>query len=143
MPTFLQYDDAAKYLAAIGLLDSLGGLKKRPTQAKTGNYTVAVATDPSGTVFTNRGAGGAVTFTLPAPAPALDGYVYEFVGVANQNIAVAGASAGQIVTFNNAAAASVTCSTSSQKIGAHMIATCDGTSWWVNGDTVGVTYTVA
>jgi len=140
---FLQYDDEARYLAAIGLLDALGGIKKRPSSAKTGNYTIAVATDPSGTIFTNRGAGAQVTFTLPAPAASLDGVFYEFVGVANQNLAVAGASAGQIVTFNNAAAASVTCSTASQKIGAHLTATCDGTSWWVNGDTVGVTYTVA
>jgi len=143
MPAQYLTDDFVRYMIAIGLMDSAGGVKKRPSQAKTGNYTIVTGTDPSGTVFTNRGAGASVTFTLPAPVPALDGTVYEFYGVANQNLVVAGAAGGQIVTFNNAAAASVTCSTASQKIGAHMEATCDGTSWHVLGDTIGVTYTVA
>jgi hypothetical protein len=40
-------------------------------------------------VFTNRGAVGAVTFTLPAAAPALAGVFYEFLGIADQSITVA------------------------------------------------------
>jgi hypothetical protein len=134
--------DIIRQLVAWGVLDLKGGLILRPPVAKTANYQVAVATDASGTLFTTRGAGGAVTFTLPAVSAALAGYTYEFVGVANQNIGVA-AAAGTIVTFNNAAAASVTASTAGGKIGAHFRAVCDGTSWHVNGDTVGVTYTVA
>jgi hypothetical protein len=56
--------------------------------------------------------------------------------------------AGAICTLNNAAAASVTASTSSQKIGARMRATCVETTagtfkWLVSGIGVGATYTVA
>lgn len=139
--------DAVRVLASWGILDINGGVKRRIV-AKTANYTIlspmvaATAGDPSGTLFTTRGAGGAVTFTLPAAAPALAGVEYDFDGVANQNIGVA-AAAGTVVTFNNAAATSVTASTAGGKIGAHFHAICDGTSWHVVGDTVGVTYTVA
>jgi hypothetical protein len=83
-----------------------------------------------------------VTFTLPVITAIMAGLWYEFDGVANQNIGVA-AAAGTVVTFNNAAATSVTASTAGGKIGAHFRAVCDGTSWHVIGDAVGVTYTVA
>lgn len=139
--------DAVRVLASWGILDINGGVKRRIV-AKTGNYQIlspmvaGTAGDPSGTLFTTRGAGGAVTFTLPAVAANLNGIEYEFDGVANQNIAVA-AAAGTVVTFNNAAATSVTASTAGGKIGAHFHAICDGISWHVIGDAVGVTYTVA
>jgi hypothetical protein len=134
--------DIIRQLVAWGVLDAKGGLLLRPPVAKTANYQIVVGTDASGTCFTTRGAAGAVTFTLPAVSAALAGYTYEFVGVANQNIGVA-AAAGTVVTFNNAAATSVTASTAGGKIGAHFRAICDGTSWHVIGDTVGVAYTVA
>src|SRR5262245_10161847 len=130
MPSLMLTDDIVKYLIAWGLMDAAGGFKKGAPVAKTGNYQIVAATDPSGTVFTNRGAGAAVTFTLPVITPALAGVTYEFEGVADQNITVAGA-AGSVVTFNNAAATSLAASTAGQKIGAHITAYCDGTSWFL------------
>lgn len=139
--TFLQGDDAIKYLISIGFLDTGGGIKAY-IKAKTADYQIVTVTDPSGTLFTNRGAVGAVTFTLPAVAQGLKGTFYEFRGLANQTFTVA-AAAGTVATFNNAAATSVACSTGGQKIGACIRAFCDGTSWFVEGTTVGVAYTVA
>lgn len=135
-------NDLIKLMAKLGFTDLLGGFKASAIAEKTANYQILTTADPSGTLFTNRGAGGAVTFTLPAVTPALAQTYYDFVGVANQTFTVAGAAAS-VVTFNNAAATSVACSTAGAKIGAHIRAVCDGTSWNVNGDTVGVTYTVA
>jgi hypothetical protein len=139
--------DFVRQLFAAGILDKAGGVLARAPVAKTANYQLlsplaSAVGDACGTLFTTRGAAGAVTFTLPAITGNMAGLWYEFVGVANQTFAVAGA-AGTVVTFNNAAAASVTCSTAGAKIGAHIRAVCDGTSWVVIGDTVGVTYTVA
>lgn len=138
--------DVVRQLIAWGICDAAGGVKGRIPVAKTANYQLlspaTSAGDASGTLFTNRGAVGAVTFTLPAVALNLVGVHYDFVGFANQTWAVA-AAAGTICTFNNAAATSVTCSTAGAKIGAHIRVWCDGVSWHVNGDTVGVTYTVA
>jgi hypothetical protein len=139
--------DLVRMLIAWGLADASGGIKKMRVIAQTANYAVlspvtSAAGDASGTLFTNRGAAGAVTFTLPAVVAAMYGVYYDFVGVANQTFGVA-AAAGAVVTFNNAAATSVTCSTGGAKIGAKIRAVCDGTSWILIGDTVGVTYTVA
>lgn len=135
-------NDLIKLMAKLGFTDALGGIRASNIVAKTADYVMAAATDLSGTLFTNRGAAGAVTFTLPAITAALAQTYFDFVGVANQTFTVA-AAAGTVVTFNNAAATSVACSTAGAKIGAHIRATCDGTSWHLNGDTVGVTYTVA
>lgn len=94
--------------------------------AKTANYTVGtVATDVFGTIFTNRGASGAVTFTLPSPS---SGAYYFFAGVADQNITISAGSA-IAVSVNNAACTSIAFSTSSQKIGSFAVAVADGTSW--------------
>ena len=111
---------------------------------KTANYQIVYPMDAPGTIFTNRDAVGAVTFTLPTPSANLRGVSYEFLGVQDQTIAVAGA----LATLNNAAAASVTCSTGNQKIGARILAECIETvagtyKWLTTGCTVGVTYTVA
>jgi hypothetical protein len=139
---FTANDDLVRVLNKLGLF--LGNFLNvmRPTVAKTANYSIDPAVDPSGTRFTNRGAAGAVTFTLPAPTPALAGTSYEFSGVADQNIIVSGTAAKQ-VAFNNAACASLAAQTAGQKIGAVITAICDGTSWLLHGSTIGVTYTVA
>lgn len=55
----------------------------RPVSAKTTGYTV-VSTDTN-TFFTNIGASGSVTFTLPSPSA---GMTYEFYRSANQTIVV-------------------------------------------------------
>jgi hypothetical protein len=116
---------------------------KRRTVAKTSSYTVSPNKgDFSGSIFTTRGAGAAVTFTLPTPTAALADYHYTFMNVAGQNLIVS-AGAGKAVAFNNAAATSLAASTAGQLIGAVIQAQCDGTSWILTGDTLGVTYTVA
>src|SRR5262245_46765218 len=110
---------------------------------KTSSYTVSpVKGDYSGTMFTTRGAGAAVTFTLPTPNPGLAGTQYEFLNVAGQNMIV-DAGVGKAVTFNNLTARSLAASTAGQLIGARISAICDGTSWVLCGESAGVTYTVA
>lgn len=100
----------------------------RSIEAKTANYTLTAA--DNGKIFTNRGAAGAVTFTLPAPSTALEGVEYTFMAVvAAQNLIVAGAGANDIVAFNNAAAASVAFQTAAEIIGGAVTMVCDGTSW--------------
>lgn len=134
--------DLVKLMAKLGFTDALGGPRFAFVNSKTANYTILTTVDPSGTVFDNRGAGGAVTYTLPAPTQALAGTFYEFYGVADQNTIVS-AGAGLGVAFNNAACTSLAASTAGGKIGAYIRATCDGTSWKLLGAAVGVTYTVA
>jgi hypothetical protein len=95
-------------------------------EAKTANYTLD--NGDWGKIFTNRGAGGAVTFTLPAVAGAPSGAYAHFFVVADQTVTIAG-TAGEVVTFNDPTANSVAFSTSSEKVGAGVYALCDGTSW--------------
>lgn len=97
--------------------------KKLFAVAKTADYTVTA--NDSGKVLTNRGASGAVTFTLPTPA---NGLWFIFAGLADQNIVIA--ATGKIVSLNDATADTLTASTSSEKIGAVMIVVSDGTSWY-------------
>lgn len=96
--------------------------------AKTAAYTVTA--QDGGKIFTNRGDTDAITFTLPAVSAAVTGMRVWFYAVAGQNLAVAG-TAGELVTFNDAAANSVTLSTSSEIIGGCIEAVCDGTSWLI------------
>ena len=118
-------------------------LLKRRLVPKTTSYTVSPAKgDFSGSIFTTRGAVGAIVFTLPSPQPSLAETFYDFINIVDQNMTVA-APAGKVLTFNNAAAASVAALTAGQKIGAIISAYCDGVSWVVVGGTVGATYTVA
>lgn len=77
---------------------------------KAANYTVTAS--DSGALFL---ATAAVTFTLPTIAA---GLCYDFVQSADANLVIAGSS--NILTFNNASASQVACSTSGQKIGARL-----------------------
>lgn len=107
--------------------------------AKTANYTVA-ATD-SATVFTNEGAAGAVTFTLPTAA---EGLFYEFLVVADQTVTISGP-ADTLVIDNDAGADSVSFATATEKIGnkVRAIATDGGSKWFIEviraSDSVSVT----
>lgn len=85
--------------------------------AKTASYTV-LNTD-AGTLFTNVGAGGAVTFTLPALAAANVNAVWGFYATVAQNLIIA-APANKLVALNNSTATSLTFSTASQIIGAYV-----------------------
>jgi hypothetical protein len=116
--------------------------------AKTASYTIKPPLDAPGTVFTNAGAAGAVTFTLPTPNKGLLGHWYRFLGVADQDIVVAAPVVDTLLTKNDAAADSLAASTSGEKIGACIEAECIQTSagvyrWAAYGIAVGHTYTVA
>lgn len=116
--------------------------------AKIANFTIDPTVTKIGTLFTNKGATGAVTFTLPqlsgAAGGTWDGYWLEFIGEADQTITVA-CTAGKAICFNNAAATSLAMSTGGQKIGGRIKAIWNAASakWFLSGTTVGVTYTVA
>jgi len=101
---------------------------RRVVAAKTTAYPIVAA--DSGKIFTNRGASGSVTFTLPTVVSGLNGVEVTIMAVvAAQNVVIASQSAGEIVTFNDAAANSITISTTNEIIGAGFHAVCDGTSW--------------
>jgi hypothetical protein len=144
---YLNDEPVVQFLKHLGILFSsttLTALNIKPyTVAKTADYTIDPAVDPSGTVFTNRGAAGAVVFTLPAARAALAGFVYTFKVHANQNVTVASNPVDTLVTLNDAAADSLAASTTNEKIGAEIRAFCDGTSWFASGVAVGHTYTIA
>lgn len=126
-------ENARRHLGTRFLFDDLSlfagiGGDYPVVQAKTANYAVVAA--DNNTLFTTLGAAGAVTFTLPAP---VRGLRFRFFNAVDQAMTVAAAGAGQIITFNNAAAASVAFSTAGNKIGAsvEIIASSDGTKWLV------------
>jgi hypothetical protein len=96
--------------------------------AKTASYTVTPA--DFGSVITTRGAGGAVTFTLPAASAGNKGDWVLFWNVVDQNMIVAGADEG-LVVLNDLTADSIAFQTSSEKIGGAFLAISDGTSWCV------------
>lgn len=105
----------------------------RQEVAKTSAYTVGSTTSAlleSGTLFTNTGAVGSVTFTLPTRAA---GLVYHFLVVADQTVIVASAAGDDMVTVNDAAADSVAFSTAGDKIGGFVTVSCNAaaTKWYV------------
>ena len=105
----------------------LGGW--RAVIAKTSNYTVLEG--DNGTFFTNLGAAGAVTFTLPAVANC-KGQRYGFYVAADQNVIVASAAANGLITFNNAAASSVAYQTAGNKLGGFFeVIGLSATKWMV------------
>lgn len=85
--------------------------------------------------FTNRGASGAVTVTLPAPDAINAGGEIVFGVVADQNFIVT--TSDKLVIINDAAADSIAAQTSSEKIGAVFAVWSDGTSWFAENRSVG------
>lgn len=121
---------------------------KRRVVGKAANYTVNPYVDRCGTVFTNKGATGGITFTLPAPNAGLLGLWYRFKTVVDQDVTIATATADTMLSLNDLAADSLAISTSSQKIGgeieAQVVESVTGTfKWAVCGVAVGHTYTLA
>lgn len=96
--------------------------------AATANLTISAF--DAGKTFTNYGAGGSVTFTLPDPLTCRFGDEIIFQAAAAQNLVIA-APSGKLITFNNIAATSVTLSTSSELIGGGFWVTCYGDKWHV------------
>lgn len=98
--------------------------------AKTASYTITAA--DAGKLFTNRGDTDAITFTLPAVSSTYANFGVEFYCAADQDFAVATATADEMVAFNSLTATSVKLGTSSEKIGGGFRAVCDGTSWLIS-----------
>ena len=82
--------------------------------------------DPSyaGKMVCNLGASGGLIATLTTAATGwIPGDSVMFINCVDQTFSIA-ATAGQLITFNNAAATSVTLSTSGEKIGGSFLVTC-------------------
>lgn len=98
-------------------------------KAKTADYTVTE--QDLGTIFTTRGAAGAVNFTLPAPAAPLAGCWVKFINEADQNMVVTSGTADTLVVFNDLAADSIAFQSASERIGGAIecVVNDDGTKW--------------
>ena len=88
---------------------------------------LTVTKQQSGTYFVNTAATEAeINFTLPAIT---DGpWVFWFIAVADVNLKVTAETADTLLTFNDAAADSVSFETSSMKMGGAFMCLCDGTT---------------
>jgi len=109
---------------------SMNGLSQslyRDIRAKTASYQCLPG--DCEVLFTTRGAGGAVTFTLPVTADIPAGWWAEFFNVADQDMIVATPAVDTGVAFNDAAADSVAFSTAAEQIGGGMRCVWDGTGW--------------
>lgn len=123
---FLVYEEPGQtgLVGVASAANLLGGW--RHIQAKTGDYTLNAY--ETGTLFTTRGAGAAVTFTLPNAVTA--GLRFGFYNAANQNMAVAVAGSNDtLVALNDLTADSLTFSTANAKIGCMVEVMSDGTGW--------------
>lgn len=119
---------AVNAIPVYGTPKGYGGILEYANEiAKTASYTVTQ--NDHGTLFTNTGASGAITFTLPALSPLLS---YGFLVVANQNVTVASKEGSNIVADNNASASNVAYSTPGMLIGGHLRVWCNqaGTKWY-------------
>ncbi len=93
--------------------------------------TYTVTPHDAGKTICNVGASGALTATLQSAAGFQLGDEIYFLSCADQDFTVAG-TAGQLITFNDLAANSVALSTSSEKLGGKIIATCvSGAKWHI------------
>jgi len=100
----------------------------RIVSAKTASYQIKEI--DLGTIFTNRGATGAVTLTLPKTTTLPVGWNCSFMGVADQNLVIASyGSSDDIVAHNDAAADTLTFSTAADLIGSGGSLVWDGTGW--------------
>jgi hypothetical protein len=98
----------------------------QPPIAKTADY--ALGAKDAGGFFTNRGATGTVIFSLPGPTTVPAGTFYDFYGMVAYTLTISAVTA-LMVTFNNAAATSISFQTSSELIGGGARLVNDGTSW--------------
>jgi hypothetical protein len=108
---------------------AIGGGWAKPVEAKTAAYTVGP--QDCGKMFTNRGAGASVTFTLPKTSASLNGFTVEFFTAAAQPIVIASDPVDTLIVHADATADTVT---TASTIGQHFTVTCDGTGWCVQSD---------
>ena len=90
-----------------------------------------------GKTFTNRGASGSITITLPTPSGDNAGGEIRVRVVANQTVVVNCATNDLIVIVNDAAADSVSWATLNEKIGAGGMFESDGTNWFFSNLSAG------
>lgn len=95
-------------------------------EAKTADYPVKP--EDIGKKFTNRGASGAVNFTLPALADITSGWWCAFHVVAGQNFTIT-APTDKLVAGNDATATSIAFTTDSEEIGNEVVVEYDGTTY--------------
>lgn len=113
-------------LNAYGQIENMAWTPKFVTL--TGSASTIKAAQ-SGTIFHNAGITETHTLTLPAIA---DGpYYFKVIQGAGYSIVITSVVADTIITFNDAAADSVTFSTSSEIIGGHYEVLCDGVKLFV------------
>lgn len=142
--TWVAGEPIIQLLAAVGLVDATTG-KLTPIAsviAKTADYVLTGA-EPSGTMFTTRGAAGAVNFTLPLVSAKLAGTTWRFKNAVDQNMTVTSNPADTLICDGDLTADSLAASTASHKINAEIEVFCDGTAFYATGKGIGATYTVA
>lgn len=109
-----------------------GGFSIEPV-AKTASYTLTAR--DNGKIFTNRGATGTITFTLPkittGTGSGMKGFNARFFTVAAQAIVIASNPSDTLIVHADATADSVT---TAATIGQHFEVISDGTGWLVISD---------
>ncbi len=106
----------------------LGESLYRIPEAKTAAYQILPG--DVGKIFTNRGASGSVTLTLPVVTGIAAGWWCEFFVAANQALVIASSgSSDNITTFNDLTADSITIDTSAERIGYSCKMIWDETGW--------------
>lgn len=103
--------------------------------AKTAAYTIPRNTE-NGTIFTNEGASGSVTFTLPVtgskPGEKIAGKFFVFCKVANQNLVINPGSGAQINGNTASTGVFQNVTSSAATIPACTVTAISETSWVVN-----------
>jgi len=103
--------------------------------AKTAAYTVPIDT-PNGTIFTNSGASGSVTFTLPVtgstPGSRITGKFFIFAKVTNQNLVINPGTGAQINGNTASTGVFQNVTSSAATIPACTVTAISETSWIVN-----------
>jgi nitric oxide reductase large subunit len=101
---------------------------QRPViEAKTASYQLTAQDE--GKLFTNRGAAGAVVFTLPVTTNLPSGWKARFYSMVAQDFTVSASVAGTIVGYNDLTCDAYVFSTSGDEIGNGAEFVWDGTSW--------------
>jgi hypothetical protein len=106
----------------------LGASLYRNISAKTAAYQILPG--DIGKIFTNRGASGSVTLTLPVVTDIAAGWWCRFFVAANQALVIASqGSSDNITCFNELTGDTITIDTSAERIGFGCEVVWDGTGW--------------
>ena len=96
-------------------------------EAKTADYTVTAK--DMGKIFTTRGAGASVTFTLPSSTVVKGGQKVTFFNVADFPMRVQAAATGQMNVWNTSTTSQCALITAGTLIGGGFVCITDGTQW--------------